>query len=199
MENSMRDATVSGVRFSCFVVLTAVAACSVPDHPVVSGSTDDRETDLAISRDRDSTLDAADGSLAALTAEVRRLRVAVEELARSQRETQALAVQVSAQQSRIAQGAERLDALRREVDSATTRSQELEARLAGLSDALPRATEREKRAELEDAIQATKAEQSRIDLELRQTRSREDELSRALQLEEARWNELISHIEHLTQ
>ena len=51
------------------------------------------------------------GSLTALTAEVRQLRLAVEESMRSQAQTQALGVYLSAQQSRILQVASRLDAV----------------------------------------------------------------------------------------
>ena len=51
--------------------------------------------------------DVPDGSMAALTSEVRQLRVAVEELTRSQTQTQALGVYLSVQQSRILQMATR--------------------------------------------------------------------------------------------
>ena len=100
--------------------------------------------------DREPTLDSSDGSLAALTAEVRRLRIAVEDLARTQTEAQALAMRVTAQQSRMAQVAEELNAVRKEVESATAHNQGVEGRLAILSFELSNTTERDARAALDD-------------------------------------------------
>jgi hypothetical protein len=55
------------------------------------------------------------GSLAALTAEIRQLRLAVEEATRSQ--TQALGVYLSVQQARLVEVAARVDAAREELDA----------------------------------------------------------------------------------
>ena len=63
-----------------------------------------------------------DGSLATLTVELRQLRMAVEQLVRSQAQTQALGVYLSAQQSRLLQIANRLDAARSALDGARVRS-----------------------------------------------------------------------------
>jgi chromosome segregation ATPase len=139
----------------------------------------------------------ADGSLSALTAEVRQLRVAVEQLARAQTQAQALSVFLSVQQSRIAQLSTRLDSVQKELDSATARSQDLQASLAGLVDQLSAATERQTRAALEDGIRGLKAEQRGLDLIAQQARSRESDLSQALQFEESRWNDLIARLEQL--
>ena len=144
-----------------------------------------------------SRSDGVDGSLTALTAELRQLRVAVEELGRSQTQTQALAVYLSVQQSRIVQVANRLDAAQKDVDSATLRSQDVETRLANLTDELPRATEPQRRAALQDGIRGMKAEERHLDLELQQARGRESELSQGMQLEVSRWNDLISRLEQL--
>jgi hypothetical protein len=51
------------------------------------------------------------GSLAALTSEVRQLRLAVEAATRSQTQTQALSVYLSVQQSRVLHVATRLDSV----------------------------------------------------------------------------------------
>lgn len=195
----MRDLARSTVRFSCFAVIAAMTACTVPNDPAASGSTDDREANSEISRTREPTLDSSDGSLATLTAEVRRLRVAVEDLARTQTEAQALAMRVTAQQSRMTQVAEELSAVRKEVESATAHNQGVEGRLAILSFELSNTTERDVRAALDDQIRAIKAEQTGFDIELQRARSRENELSRALQLEETELNDLISRIERLTE
>jgi hypothetical protein len=110
------------------------------------------------------------GSLAALTAEVRQLRLAVEALAKDQiqaakdqtqaakeqAQMQALAIALSVQQSRILQLTARLDATRAELE-----------RAAG------------------------------TDLEQRQAASREAELFQMLQVEEARWADLIARLDQV--
>src|SRR5262245_36712770 len=141
--------------------------------------------------------DVPDGSLAALTSEVRQLRVAVEELTRSQTQTQALGVYLSVQQSRILQMATRLDSAQKELDAATVRSREIASQLENIQTELRGIAEPQRRALLEDLIQQLKAEQQRVALQEQQSRSREGELSKALQIEETRWNELISRLEQL--
>ena len=136
--------------------------------------------------------------MAALTAEVRQLRLAVEELARSQSETQALTVYLSAQQSRMQQADQQLAAVREQIDSSTAERQNLETRLTNLSAERARVPP-DRRAQIEDAINDLRAEQARIDLQLQQARSRENDLSRAVQSEETRFNELIARLEKLAQ
>lgn len=148
-----------------------------------------------LAQERNAVPDAS-GSLAALTAELRQLRLAVEESARSQVQTQALGVYLSVQQSRLLQVATRLDAARKELDTATVRSREIATQLTNIDDALPRATE-PRRVELEEANRQLKAEHASVGMQEQQARSREGELSQALQLEEARWSDLISRLEQL--
>jgi hypothetical protein len=143
--------------------------------------------------------DATDpvGSLAALTSELRQLRMAVEDLTRTQTQTQALGVYLSVQQSRILQVATRLDSARKELDSAAIRSREIASQLANINDELSRATEPERRAQLEDANRSFKYEQASVGLREQQARSRESELSQTLQLEDSRWADIISRLEQL--
>lgn len=141
--------------------------------------------------------DPADSSLAALTSEVRQLRLAVEELSKSQTQTQALGVYLSVQQSRIVQVANRLDAAQRDLDAAAARSREMEGRVMTITDELQRISDPRTRAELEGAAREFKAEQRLVDLQWQQARSRESELSQALQLEESRWTDLIARLEKL--
>src|ERR1051325_2226818 len=70
------------------------------------------------------------GSLAALTAEVRELRLAVQQLSQTQSQTQALGVYLSVQQSRVLQVSSQLDAARKELDAASLHSNELATKLA---------------------------------------------------------------------
>jgi chromosome segregation ATPase len=186
------------VRFPCFAVLAAVAGCMAPDDPV-SRLTDDGARSPAISVGAPARLEANDGSLAALTAEVRQLRVAVEGFARSQAETQALATALSAQQDRVRQLSQQLAAAREQVDSSDTASRSFGERLQGLADQLSRATDRDHRTELEARIRDFEAERNRMELQLQQARGRESDLSRALAVEEDRWNDLLSRLERVTQ
>lgn len=185
-----------GVRGSCAVALTVLAACGVQDQPATSVAAGEpqraRETPRAAP-------DLPDGSLAALTAEVRQLRLAVEDLARNQTETQALGVYLSAQQSRMQQVDAQVAVARRDLDTATLARQDLEAQSADLLAAQARATSPEERARLQDAMAGVKYEQARLDRELQQAGSRENDLSRALQSEEDRWNDLIARLEALAR
>jgi chromosome segregation ATPase len=141
--------------------------------------------------------DPADSSLAALTSEVRQLRLAVEQLSKSQTQTQALGVYLSVQQSRIVQVANRLDAAQRDLDAVAGRVREVEAQLANLGEELQRVSEPRVRAQLEEGVRAIKGEHRLLDLQWQQARSRESELSQALQLEESRWTDLIARLEKL--
>lgn len=183
------------LRLICVAVLLVVAACTAQDNPAIPALADQPPPI------RESPSEAplgADGSLAALTAEVRQLRLAVEALARSQSETQALSVYLSAQQSRIQQADQQLAAVGKEIDSSTAVSQDMEARLTNLLAEQSRVPP-DRRAQLEDAINGVRSEQTRIDRELQQARSRENDLSRVVQSEEARFNELITRLEQLAR
>jgi chromosome segregation ATPase len=133
-----------------------------------------------------------------LTSEVRQLRLAVEDLARSQSETQALTVYLSAQQSRMQQTDQQLAVVRREIDSGTAARQEIEARLANMLAEQSRAPP-DRRAEMEQEVNGFRAELARIERELQQAHSRENDLTRVVQSEEARWNELIARLEQLAR
>ena len=141
--------------------------------------------------------DAPNGSLAALTAEIRQLRVAVEESTRSQTQTQALGVYLSVQQSRILQAATRLESARKELDAVSLRSREIASQLENFQGEIVRVTEPQRRAQLEDANQQLKSEQRSVAEQEQQARAREAELSQALQVEESRWTDLITRLEQL--
>ena len=144
-----------------------------------------------------NTMPDTGGSLTALTEELRQLRLAVEESARSQVQTQALGVYLSVQQSRLLQVTTRLDAARRDLDTATARSRQIATALSSIEDALPGATERQERARLESQNRDLKEEQVRVSVAEQQARNRETELSQAMQLEDTRWSDLISRLEQV--
>lgn len=179
--------------------VTAVTACTVADDTGASRISGVREENSPAAQVREPVMLATDGSLAALTAEVRELRLTMLELTRSHAETQALSGYLAAQEDRVGNVAERLDAARREVDLAAESGQQIEIEIAMISEDLSRATDASQRSALEQHLAGARAEQERRRLVLQQARDRESELSRALQLEEAQWNELVSRAENLTR
>lgn len=190
----MRDPKPS-LRLSSLTVVVAVAACAPPGD---SRFGNDRATSPASAPVAAPRMQG-DESMAALTAEVRQLRVAVEQLARSQAETQTLGMTLSAQQGRILQVTQQLDAVRKEIAAAVAGSQGVEARLAGFREEISRVTEPGERAAFEGALRDIEAERSRLELELQQARGRENDLSRTLALEEDRWNDTLARMQQLTQ
>ena len=150
-----------------------------------------------VAQGRSDAIDAA--SLGPLTSELRQLRVAVEELTRSQTQTQALGVYLSVQQSRILQLATRLDAARKDLETATVRSQDLTGRVGFLNEELAQATDPKRRREVEIGLEELKHKMGLVGVEEQQARTRETELSQALHFEESRWMELISRLEQLTK
>ena len=141
----------------------------------------------------------AEGSMAALTAEVRELRLAVQQLAQTQSQTQALGVYLSVQQSRVLQVSSQLDAARRELDSLSVQATEVGSKLAELEEELPRISEPAQRNAIQDGIRGIRREHGLVSAREQQARNRELELSQSLQTEESRWSSLISRLEALTQ
>lgn len=143
------------------------------------------------------TATADPGSIAGLTAEVRQLRVAVEQSTRTQSQTQALSVYLSAQQSRMVQLAQRLDRVRDDATAARARSQQIAGLLkmaAGDPDPSASAAER---AEHNEMTRLFKAQVDQAAEEEQRLRAREAEMQQMMQQEEARWTDLISRLETL--
>src|SRR5688572_15827178 len=139
------------------------------------------------------------GSLSALTAEVRELRLAVQQLAQTQSQTQALGVYLSVQQSRVLQVSSQLDAARKELDSTAIQANELATKLADLEEELPRVSDSTHRNAIQDGIRGIRREHAAASAQAQQARARETELSQSLQAEESRWSTLITRLEALTQ
>lgn len=143
--------------------------------------------------------DPADGSMAALTAEVRELRLAVQQFAQTQSQTQALGVYLSVQQSRILQVSSQLETARRELDGVSRQSTEVTSKLADLEEELPRISDPMQRNAVQEAIREMRREQALATAQEQQLRNRELELSQTMQTEEARWSTLLTRLESLTQ
>ena len=139
------------------------------------------------------------GSLAALTSEVRELRLAVQQLAQTQSQTQALGVYLSVQQGRVLQVSAQLEAARKELDSTASAANDMAAKLADLEEQLPRVSDAGERSAIQSEIPVIRREQRLLAAREQQARNRELELSQSLQAEESRWSTLISRLEALTQ
>jgi chromosome segregation ATPase len=134
---------------------------------------------------------ASNGSIAALTAEVRQLRVAVEELAHSQEKAQTRTAVLSDQQERVERTTEQLQSIRDSIAGRTQRMSEIDSTLSSLPEELSLARHADRRQYLEMMGRELRLERSRIEAELQQARSQESELSRALQIEQRRWDDLV--------
>ena len=142
---------------------------------------------------------AVPGSLAALTAEVRELRLAVQQLTQTQTQTQALGVYMSVQQGRVLHVSSQLDAARKELDAAVLRADEMGTKLADLEEELPRVSDPTTRRAIQEQTRELRREQAAAAGQEQQLRGREQELAQSLEAEEARWSTLISRLEALTQ
>lgn len=177
------------VRSMCVALLVVVAGCEGAGNPAFRA--DDLATTPPVSTASAEILEN-DGSIAALTAEVRQLRVAVERLTQSQTAAQALAVALSARQRRVEQLTQQLDEVRQEIEQADGRSQGLEGQAARFLQELSVTTDLGQRAELETALRSIEVERDAEARALQEARGRESNLSRALAQEEDRWNDLLA-------
>ena len=138
--------------------------------------------------------EAGSGSLAGLTREIQQLRLAVEESTRTQSQIQILSVALSAQQSRLMQVANRLDATRRDLDDAIRQTAEANRVLTMFQgdQTPPTPEDREEAASLMKMFkpQAEAAAQRE-----QQLRARAAELLQVHQAEEARWTDLVARLE----
>src|SRR6185295_5182066 len=137
----------------------------------------------------------AGGSLAALTAEVRQLRVAVEDGTRRQAEVQALAVSLSARQSRMLQLNARIDALRTEIAGAQQRAKQSAFFLDSAQKDAAQSTDPEERKQATEMLALFKQGADEAASSIETLRRRESDLQTALQIEEQRWSDLINRLE----
>jgi hypothetical protein len=143
-------------------------------------------------------VDESGGSLAALTAEVRLLRLAVEDGTKRQAEVQALGVSLSAQQSRMIQLNARIDAVRSEIAAAESRAKQgaffvqnaQEDIQTNLASADP-----DERREAAEMLQLFKQQADEATAAMDRLRSRESDLTQAMRIEEQRWSDLINRLE----
>ena len=145
------------------------------------------------------TSDTSPGSLRELTAEIQQLRLAIEQSTRTQTQAQALGIFLSAQQSRILQVTTRLDAARTELDAIARQSTAHANQVAILEEQIPKTTDPNERAAVEDRSKGLKIEMKAVAAQEQQARTREAEMLQAWQQEEARWNDLIARLQQLVE
>jgi hypothetical protein len=143
--------------------------------------------------------DAGVGSLGELTSEIRQLRFAIEQSSRTQTQAQALGIFLSAQQSRILQVTTRLDAARKELDTIARQSTAHANHLALLEEQIPKISDPNERAALDDRSKGLKIEMKAVVAQEQQARTHEAEMLQAWQQEEARWNDLIARLQQIVE
>jgi hypothetical protein len=139
--------------------------------------------------------DETGGSLAALTAEVRLLRVAVEDGTKRQAEVQALAVSLSAQQSRMVQLSARIDAVRTEIASTEQRAKQSAFFLGSAQKEAAESTNPDERKQATEMLALFRQGADEAAAAMDNLRRREADFQSSLRIEEQRWADLISRLE----
>jgi hypothetical protein len=140
----------------------------------------------------------ADGSVAALTAEVRALRLSIEDAAKNQQQVQGLGVYLSVQKDRLLQVTAMLASAQKDTAAAVEMTRRATAELSlwerTLNDPEQPA---DRRAVNEENVKNSKAAVERVKQAESEARNRESMAGQAAQTEEQRWNELIARLETL--
>jgi hypothetical protein len=135
------------------------------------------------------------GTLAALTAEVRLLRLSVEKSAQTQAQIQALSVYLAAEQSRLVQVSSRADSLQKDLDAAVLGTAVATDRVDGLQNELRKTQPPEMKAEIEEALAGAKRDLKRATATESQIQIRQSEAAATMQSELGRWSELIARLQ----
>lgn len=93
----------------------------------------------------------------------------------------------------------RLDAARTELDAIARQSTAHANRLAVLEEQIPKISDPNERAALEDRSKGLKIEMKAVAAQEQQARTREAEMLQAWQQEEARWNDLIARLQQIVE
>lgn len=140
---------------------------------------------------------ANDNSMAALTNEVRQLRVAVQEAGRSQTQIQALSISLTAQQSRLSQVNERLDKVHAELSTVAAGIGEGRRMMAEAQAEMSSAQSATQREQANDMFTMFKARVDQLTDEENRLRTRELELMNQFRVDEQRWLELVARLEEI--
>jgi len=137
------------------------------------------------------------GSLAELTAEVRQMRVALQEASRSQNQMQALNISLTAQQSRLAQVSARLDTAEEDLQQAIGRTREAVTAIATAQrEPRPNITA-EERGQVAEMVKMFREQADEAQARENSARIKRDDLMNAFRAEEARWLQLVARLEEV--
>ena len=140
------------------------------------------------------------GSLAELTAEVRQLRMVVQEAGRNQSQMQALGIALTAQQSRLQQVGARMEATQQELEKAQATSQQLAAVFSSAQDArTSQNLSAEDRAGRAEALKMFREQLDRAQAAENAIRTRLSDLATSFRNEEARWLELVAKLDEVVK
>ena len=138
------------------------------------------------------------GSLTELTAEVRQLRLAVQEAGRSQTQMQAVSIALTAQHSRLAQVGARLEAIEKELATAVEHTRAAH-RLVTEAQNEARTASSVGREHWEGVAKMHKAQADLRQEAEDQIRNRQIDLVNAFRTEEARWIELVAKLDEIVK
>lgn len=138
----------------------------------------------------------AQDPMPALLAEVRALRIAMQQAATVAPRVQLALARLNIEEQRISQLAAQLDQVRRELTAASLESQKLSDELPGIEQGLQSTDEKIRRSSeaAQTWIKQKLAAQSRLEQQLR---IRENEAAQALGTEQARWIDLNTRLDEL--
>ena len=139
----------------------------------------------------------ADGSLAGLTAEVRALRLSLEEAAKSQTQVQGVGVYLSVEKDRLLQMTARLDSAQKATMAAAEQARLKAEELRQLEAFAANPGFADRREEFTAGALRMKLDVDRLKQNESDVRNREVLAEQEVQSEQMRWNELVSRLEQL--
>lgn len=139
------------------------------------------------------------GSLGELTAEIRQLRLAIEQSTRDQTQAQALGIFLTTQDRRLMMVTSRLEDARRQITNLSQQSASYANQLAGIDEELAGTTDPAERAAIEGRAREIRLEMKTVAAREVEARTRETDMLHAWQQEEARWNDLIARLQGIVE
>ena len=140
---------------------------------------------------------ANDNSMAALTNEVRQLRLAVQDAGRSQTQMQALSISLTAQHSRLSQVNDRLERTTADLAAVSSKAAEARRMIAEAQAEVGRAKTADERAHATEMLNMFKQQTDSMIEEENRLQLRQSELANQFRMEEQRWLELVAKLEEI--
>ena len=139
------------------------------------------------------------GSLAELKAEVRQLRMTIQDTGRTQTQVSALGMAITTQQTRLFQVTARLDKLEDDLQVASKKTEAAMREVADAQARLARPAPGEDRAGLARQVEWFKEQAAPFVAEENRIRARQQELMAAYRADEARWFQLVAKLEEIVK